>query len=94
MLSHEIFGGPLKYFLGIEVARNKQGIYLCQRKYSLDILSNTAFLGTKPLDFFVEQYYKLGKAKSPLLSYLDFYGHLVARLIYLSITRQDLSYSV
>lgn len=30
--------GPLKYFLGIELARNSQGIYLCQRKYVLYIL--------------------------------------------------------
>lgn len=29
--------GPLKYFLGIEAIRNYQGIYLCQRKYALDI---------------------------------------------------------
>jgi len=31
--------GLLKYFLGIEVARNADGFYLSQRKYVLDIIS-------------------------------------------------------
>lgn len=38
--------GPLKYFLGIEVARNSQGMYLCQLKYPLDILTDASLLGT------------------------------------------------
>ena len=33
--------GNLKYFLGIEVARSKHGIFLCQRKYIIDLLSET-----------------------------------------------------
>lgn len=39
--------GPLKYFLGIEIARSKEGIYLSQRKYALDILTDTGS-GCKP----------------------------------------------
>ena len=30
--------GNLKYLLGIEVARSKHGIFLCQRKYTIDLL--------------------------------------------------------
>ena len=33
--------GMLKYFLGVEVMRSKQGILLSQRKYVLDMLSKT-----------------------------------------------------
>lgn len=78
--------GLVKYSLGITVARNKQGVDLCQRKYMLDILSNAGFLGAKPLVFPMQQNHKLGKAKRPLSSNPDSYRRLVGRLIYLTIT--------
>jgi hypothetical protein len=42
--------GGLKYFLGIEVARTKNGIYLSQQKYILDLLSETGMLKCKPVE--------------------------------------------
>ena len=33
--------GMLKYFLGVKVMRSKCGIFLSQRKYVLDLLSET-----------------------------------------------------
>ena len=40
--------GMLKYFLDIEVMGSKHGIFLSQRKYVQDLLSETGKLGAKP----------------------------------------------
>nr|GEX45573.1 putative reverse transcriptase, RNA-dependent DNA polymerase [Tanacetum cinerariifolium] len=41
--------GRLKYFLGIEVLRSKQGTFICQKKYVLDLLAKTGMI-CKPVD--------------------------------------------
>nr|GEW34833.1 retrovirus-related Pol polyprotein from transposon TNT 1-94 [Tanacetum cinerariifolium] len=51
--------GQLKYFLGIEVARSKAGITMCQRKYMLDLLAETGMLDCKPVDTPIETNHKL-----------------------------------
>ena len=51
--------GGLKYFLGIEVARSKHGIFLSQRKYILDLLVETGMLECKPADTPIAQNEKL-----------------------------------
>ncbi|CAH9071582.1 unnamed protein product [Cuscuta epithymum] len=86
--------GVLKYFLGIEVARSTDGIFLCQRKYILDIISEAGLLGAKPSSFPMEQNHSLGLATGELLADPESYRRLVGRLIYLSFTRPDLAYSV
>ena len=40
--------GNLKYFLGMEVARSKKGIYVSQRKCIVDLLEETGMLGCSP----------------------------------------------
>ena len=42
--------GRLKYFLGIEVAHSREGIFISQQKYILDLLKETGMLGCKPTD--------------------------------------------
>lgn len=47
--------GELRYFLGIEFARSKIRVVICQRKYTLDLLEETGMLGAKPVDSPIEQ---------------------------------------
>ena len=39
--------GKPRYFLGIEVAYQKHGLLLSQRKYTLDLLEETGMLGVQ-----------------------------------------------
>ena len=86
--------GKLKYFLGIEVARSRKGIVLCQRKYALEVLEDAGYLGSKPCKFPVDQNLTLTQANGELLQDPSQYRRLVGRLIYLTITRPDLAYAV
>ena len=86
--------GPLKYFLGIEAARTKDGIVLSQRKYTLDILEDSGMLGCRPCTFPMEQNMKLDNGEEDVRVDASKYRRLVGRLLYLQATRPDLAYSV
>jgi len=84
----------LKYFLGIEVAYSKEGIFLSQRKYILDLLKETGLLGGKGVCTPVEPNARLSEDNDSPPVDRGRYQRLVGRLIYLSHTRPDITYSV
>lgn len=86
--------GHLKYFLGVEVARSSQGIAISQRKYTLDIIDEAGLLGAKPAKFPMEENLRLSPTEGQLLHNASQYRRLVGKLIYLTITRPEISYSV
>ncbi|XP_022883675.1 uncharacterized protein LOC111400496 [Olea europaea var. sylvestris] len=85
--------GVLKYFLGIEVTRNKKGIFLSQRKYVFDLLIETRKLGAKPSSAPILPNLQLTK-DGDLFEDLEKYRRLVGKLNYLTVTRPDIAYSM
>ena len=51
--------GQLRYFLGIEIARSSKGIILSQRKYVLDLLTETGMLGCRTVATPIDKNQKL-----------------------------------
>ncbi|KAH9678972.1 retrovirus-related pol polyprotein from transposon RE1 [Citrus sinensis] len=84
----------LKYFLGMEIERLKEGIAVTQQKYVLDLLMETGMLGCKPADTPVDSSKKFGTESESVPVDRGSYQRLVERLIYLSHTRPDIGFVV
>jgi hypothetical protein len=86
--------GQLKYFLGLEIARSELGISVCQRKYALDILETTSLLASKTTKVPMDPNVKFSKDSGQLLDDPTSYRRLVGRLLYLTISRPDISFAI
>uniref|UniRef100_A0A803LUX6 RNase H type-1 domain-containing protein n=1 Tax=Chenopodium quinoa TaxID=63459 RepID=A0A803LUX6_CHEQI len=85
--------GNLKYFLGIEVLRSKKGIFISQRKYVLDLLTETGMLNYKPADTPMVMNHGLQIIEGKKMVDQTRYQRLVGKILYLSHTRPDLAYA-
>ena len=89
--------GELKYFLGIEMCRSKEGLFLSQRKYTLDLLNEAGDLGGRAAKTPLEEGYKVmreGEIEDKSYEDVNHYRRMVGKLIYLTITRPDVCFAV
>ena len=84
--------GQMQYFLGMEVARSRKGISISQRKYVLDLLTETGMLGYKLSNTPIKARKRTKSDGKPMDR--ERYQRLVGRLIYLSHTRLDIAFVV
>ncbi|GJT04378.1 cysteine-rich receptor-like protein kinase 8 [Tanacetum coccineum] len=85
--------GNLNYYLGIEFLRSAKGITMTQRKYVIELLSSAEVLDLKPSHIPVDPIKKLNDTDGDLITDPSQSRALVGKLLYLTITRPNLSYA-
>ena len=86
--------GLMKYFLGIEVNQNENGIFISQAKYANDVLKRFNMLNCKSAPTPIVTGLKLSKNDEGHNVDPKLYKRLVGSLMYLTATRPDIMYSV
>ncbi|KAK3018739.1 hypothetical protein RJ639_003033 [Escallonia herrerae] len=86
--------GQLNHFLGLDVDHSEEGIFLHQQKYSKDMLKKFEMLKCKPISTPMEPNAKMYAHEEKDLEEARMYRQLVGSLIYLTLTRPDISYAV
>lgn len=93
----------MRYFLGIEVLGSQVGILLNQKKYALELLADVGMSGPKPTNTPLEINLKLttiesdthmGRTDDEQLTDVTSYQKLTSMLLYLTITRPDIGFTV
>lgn len=86
--------GSLSYFLGLEVTTTANGYYLTQAKYASDLISRAGLTDTKTVDTPLEYNIRLNTLDGEPLQDATLYRQLVGSLVYLTVTRPDISHAV
>jgi hypothetical protein len=76
------------------VAYSREALFLSQRKYVLELLKETGMIGCKPVLTPMDSKNKLNIEDGESLGDISQYQRLVGKLIYLTITRSDLAFTV
>ena len=86
--------GHLSYFLGLEITHSTDGLYITQAKYASELLSRAGLTDSKTVDTPIELNAHLTPTGGKPLSNPSLYRRLVGSLVYLTVTRPDISYAV
>lgn len=86
--------GDVRYFLGLEIDRSSAGFFISQKKYTMDLLAEFGMQDATPLKLPMDVHLKLTPTKGEPLTDPHTYQKLLGKLIYLTVTRPDITYPV
>lgn len=86
--------GLARFFLGLEMIRNKTGILVHQRKYIKDIIHDCQMQASKSSPFPLPKGLKLSTDQGTPLRLPKQYRRLIGRLLFLNLSMPDLSYAI
>ena len=84
----------MKYFLGLEIARSSTGIVPSQRHYALQLLEDTSFLASKLALLPMDPKLQLNSTDGELLSDPSQYRRLIGKLLYLTLSKLDITFTM
>lgn len=86
--------GRMRYFLGIEVLQRDDGIYICQRKYAMEVLRRFGMEESNSVLNPIVPGFRICKDKEGVKVDATFFKQVVGSLMYLTATRPDLMFVV
>jgi len=86
--------GKMRYFLGVEVLQKEEGIYMCQRKFTRDILDRFGMKNNNGVSNPIVPGVKLSKKGGGAEVDITLYKQMIGSLMYLTVTRPDLMFAV
>jgi hypothetical protein len=86
--------GPLRYFHGIEISSVSERFFLSQEKYIQDLLDRASLTDHQTTETSMELNVHLMPTDGESLEDPTHYRHIVGSLVYLGVTRPDISYFV
>ncbi|CAN6441644.1 unnamed protein product [Victoria cruziana] len=86
--------GIMRYFLGMEIMKTKQGRFLNQKKYIAELLEETGMSNVNSARTPLETNAKLSKIEGEIIAEKNGFQQLIGKLIYLTATHPDITYAV
>lgn len=86
--------GKMRYFLGLEVLQRSDGIFLCQKRYALEMLQRFGLDRSNSVHNPIVPGVKLTKNESGVKVDKTYYRQIVGSLMYLTSTRPDMMFVV
>jgi hypothetical protein len=86
--------GKMRFFLGIEVLQKSDGIYICQRKYALEVLRRFGMMESNSVGSPIVPGFKISRNEDGNTVDETYYKQLVGSLMYLTATRPDMMFVI
>ena len=80
--------------MDLEITHSTDGLYITQAKYAFELLSRVGLTDSKTVDTLIELNAHLTPSRGKPLSNPSLYRCLVGSLVYLTVTRPDISYAL
>jgi len=86
--------GELNYFFGLQIKQMRDGIFICQAKYSMELIKKFELEDSKICNTPMATTTKLDKDDQGKSVDIKLYRSMIGSLLYLTASRPDIMFSV